>query len=68
MAAAKKKKKYIVVEDFKDLQDGNKIYVKGDIYPSPANKNIDNKRLEALLSSNNRQGRPVIKEVEADQE
>lgn len=66
--AAAKKKKYIVVEDFKDLQDKNKVYVKGETYPNPANKKVDNERLKALLSSNNRQGRPVIKEVEADQE
>lgn len=66
--AAKKEKKYIVVRDFKDLQDKNKVYAKGDTYPNPANKKVDSKRVEELLSSKNKQGRPVIKEVEEGQE
>lgn len=66
--AAKKEKKYIVVRDFKDLQDKNKVYAKGDTYPNPANKNIKKERLDELLSSKNKQGRPVIKEVEEGQE
>ncbi len=62
---AEKKKKYVAVDDFKDLQDGNKVYFKGDSYPKPANKNIPEERLEELLSSDNKRGRAVIKEVEA---
>lgn len=65
---AKKDKKYIVVEDFKDLQDKNKVYAKGDTYPSPANKKISKERIQALSSKDNKQGRPVIKEVEEGQE
>ena len=69
MADAKKKEtKYIVVQDFKDLEDKNKVYAKGDTYPNPANKKVDKKRIDQLLSSKNKQGRPVIKEVEGGQE
>lgn len=56
-------RKFEVIEDFKDLQDKDKIYRKGDRYPKPANKNIDDKRLEELLTNKNKQGRPVIKEL-----
>lgn len=56
--------KYQVLVDFKDLQDGNKIYRKGDVYPRPANKKVGNDRLNELLSSDNNFGKPIIKEVE----
>lgn len=62
------KKKYIVVEDFTDLQDGNKVYRKGDVYPSPSNKNVSKKRLNELSSDNNRKGAPLIKEVKEDEQ
>ena len=64
MADKKKETKYIVVQDFKDLEDKNKVYSKGDVYPNPANKKIDPKRIDQLLSSKNKQGRPVIKETD----
>lgn len=50
--------------DFKDLQDKNKIYRKGDTYPRPANKKVGKDRLNELLSGNNNFGKPIIKEVE----
>lgn len=56
-------KKYEVIQDFKDLQDGNKVYFIGDRYPKPANKIVDEERLEQLLSKDNRQNRAVIKEI-----
>ena len=56
-------RKFEVIEDFKDLQDKDKIYCKGERYPKPANKNIDDERLEELLTNKNKQGRPVIKEL-----
>jgi len=62
------KKKYVVVEDFTDLQDGNKVYRKGDVYPSPVNKNVSKKRLNELSSDNNRIGAPLIKEVKEDEQ
>ncbi|MDN4525321.1 hypothetical protein [Fictibacillus fluitans] len=65
MAASEKQKpKYEVIEDFKDLKDQDKIYHKGDTYPIPANKKIPQKRIDELLSSENKRGIPVIKIVE----
>ncbi|CAN7410550.1 hypothetical protein LJR015_004015 [Peribacillus frigoritolerans] len=57
------KKKYQAVEDFKDLQDKDKIYRKGDSFPKPGNKKVEEERLEELLSSDNKMGKPVIKEI-----
>lgn len=62
------KRKFEVIEDFKDLEDQNKIYFKGDRYPFPANKKVDDERLEELLTDKNKQGRPVIKEVTEEKE
>ena len=59
---ADKQKKYIVIEDFTDLKDRSKVYRKGDIYPNPANKKVSKERIKQLASSDNKQGRPVIKE------
>ena len=66
--AKKEDKKYVVIEDFKDLQDKNKVYTKGDTYPNPANKKVSKERLEELASTKNKQNRPVIKEVKEGQE
>lgn len=62
------KRKFEVIEDFKDLQDKNKLYFKGDTFPRPANKKVDDERLEELLTNTNKQGRPVIKEQEEEKE
>jgi hypothetical protein len=62
------KRKFVVIQDFKDLEDKNKVYFEGDRYPSPANKKIENERLEELLGKKNKQGRPVIKEVTEEEE
>lgn len=59
--ANKKQTKYIVVEDFMDLKDRKKVYRKGDVYPSPANKKVSDERIKELTSKDNQQGRPVIK-------
>lgn len=56
-------KKYVVVHDFKDLQDKNKIYRTGDPYPTPANKKIPEKRLAELSSTKNKNGIQYIREV-----
>jgi hypothetical protein len=61
------KVKYEVIEDFKDLQDKNKVYFKGDTYPKPANKNIPDERIEELLSPDNKRKRPVIQIIEVDE-
>lgn len=52
----------MVIEDFTDLQDKEKVYRKGDVYPNPANKNISKERIKELTSSDNNIGRPVIEE------
>lgn len=62
--AKAKKKKYEVIHDFKDLQDNNKIYRIGELYPKPANKKIEEERILELLTSENKLGKSVIKEVE----
>lgn len=56
--------KYEVLHDFRDLQDKEKIYRKGDTYPKPANKKISDERIEELSTSKNRLKKPLIKEVE----
>lgn len=61
------KVKYEVIEDFKDLQDKNKVYFKGDTYPKPANKNIPDERIEELLSPDNKRKRPVIQIIESEE-
>lgn len=60
-------KRFLAIQDFKDLDDKNKIYYKGDRYPKPANKVISDERLEELLTDKNKQGRPVIEEVKEEQ-
>lgn len=60
--------KYEVIHDFKDLQDKNKIYRAGDIYPNPANKKIKKERIKELSSDKNRQRKPLIKEIKEKQE
>jgi hypothetical protein len=38
--------KYEAVEDFRDLQDGGKVYFAGDRYPNPVNKKISDERIK----------------------
>lgn len=56
-------KKYEVIHDFKDLQDKNKVYAKGDIFPNPANKKVKAERIKELSSAENKIGKPLIKEI-----
>ena len=56
--------KHIVIEKFED-RDG-KVYKAGEVYPRPANKKVSKKRLDELLTDNNREGRPFI-EVEVEE-
>lgn len=58
-----KKRKFVAVQDFKDLQDNGKVYLKGDSFPKPANKNVSDERLQELLTAVNNQNRSVIKEL-----
>ncbi|WP_145349683.1 hypothetical protein [Staphylococcus epidermidis] len=58
------KKKYEVLHIFKDGQDKGKLYKPGDRFPKPANKKIDYERILELSTSDNRQGKVLIKEIE----
>ena len=56
--------KYVVVyAKFKDLQDNNYIYKKGDVYPREGLEPTK-ERIKELSSKNNKQGKPLIKKVE----
>ncbi|USK48866.1 hypothetical protein LIT38_20365 [Bacillus sp. CMF12] len=61
-------KKYEAIAAFKDGQDDNKQYNKGDRYPFPANKKVSADRLKELSSHDNKAGYPVIKEIEEGKE
>lgn len=60
--------KYKVIEDFKDLQDNDKVYHEGEPFPKPANKKVSKKRIDELLSKENKLRTPVIKEIKEDKE
>lgn len=51
---------YIVIKDFKDLQDNNHIYRAGDKFPRKGRAKKE--RIEELLGSDNKRGEPLIVE------
>ncbi len=53
---------YVVIHDFKDLQDNNTVYIEGDIYPRRAESDPSEERIQELLSNNNKIGKALIKE------
>lgn len=55
--------KYKVLRDFKDLQDGDKVYRKDSFYPRPANKKVSEKRIKELTSTSNKLGKKAIEEI-----
>lgn len=57
-----KPKQYIVIHDFKDLQDRNIVYIKDDFYPKRADSVISDERIQELMSDQNKIGVPLIKE------
>lgn len=60
--------KYIVIRDkgFKDLEDNNHIYKKGDIYPREGLEPTK-KRIKELTSEKNKIGEILIKKVEIEE-
>jgi hypothetical protein len=56
--------KYKVIEDFKDLEYNNHDYSVGDIYPVEGSPEPSQDRINDLLGTNNKLGRPVIQEEE----
>ena len=56
---------YKVIRYFVDLQDNNRPYSVGDIFPhASASYPVTEKRLAELASKNNKQGVPLIESVE----
>lgn len=58
---------YRVIKAFADLQDGGHRYKVGDAYPREGAIVLE-RRLESLLSANNRQRTPLIAETEVETE
>jgi len=58
---------YKVIERFKDLKDNNYIYNVGDKFPRKG-KRVAKARIAELSGSDNRRGRPVIEEIEEEDE
>ena len=60
----KEKLMYKAIRYFTDLEDNSHSYNPGDIFPRE-NFQVSEKRIEDLLTGNNRRGIPVIEKVEA---
>lgn len=58
---------YRVITNFVDLQDNNRLYRTGDVYPRDG-FTVNQKRLEELLSDKNRKHTPVIEAVSNEAE
>lgn len=58
----KKVKSYIAVADFKDLEDGEKVYIKDDPYPKPTGTSVSAARIKELLGTKNKLKKVLIKE------
>ena len=54
---------YKVVKMFTDLQDGDWMYEVGDTFPRSGTK-VHPRRIAELLGENNKQGVPLIKQIE----
>lgn len=57
---------YIVIKDFKDLEDNDYIYISGDEYPRKGKsiEDIPLERINALSSNQNKLGRVLIKKID----
>lgn len=53
---------YKVIKDFKDLQDNNHIYYKGDPFPREGAE-VSEERIEELASENNKRNTVLIEAV-----
>lgn len=54
--------RYVVIEEFTDLQDNNKKYLAGEEYPRKG-FSVNEARLAELSGDKNRRGRAMIKAV-----
>lgn len=60
---------YKVIKHFVDLQDNNRPYSVGDVFPhAEASYPVSDKRLAELAGSENKQGVPLIQLVEEVEE
>lgn len=57
-----KPKSYVVLHDWKDLEDNGYVYFKGDPYPRKGNKDVSDDRILELSTVYNKRGKPLIKE------
>ncbi|GLO64751.1 MULTISPECIES: hypothetical protein [Bacteria] len=57
-----KPKRYVVVHDFKDLEDNGFVYFKGDPFPRKENKDVEEERIKELSSIKNKRNRVLIRE------
>ena len=53
---------YKVIKSFIDLQDGNREYKVGDIFPHK-NSKVFQSRINELASNKNKRGVPLIEEI-----
>lgn len=53
---------YKVIRNFSDLQDQNRVYITGDIFPRDGLK-VSEERIAELSSSKNRIREPLIEEI-----
>jgi len=56
--------KYVVIKDFRDLQDDNHLYRAGDKFPRKGR--VKKERIEELSTTKNKRGEVLIKEVKED--
>ncbi|PEO51534.1 hypothetical protein [Bacillus toyonensis] len=57
--------KYVVLENFTDLQDDNHVYRKGNQYPRKGRNKKE--RVEELSGNDNLRSAPLIKELEGNE-
>lgn len=61
------KEKYEVINNFKDLEDNNHLYLKGNIYPREGLEPT-NKRIKELATEKNKIGKKIIQKIEDTEE
>lgn len=54
---------YKVIEYFEDLQNDNKAYNVGDVFPAEG-FSVSRERIEELASDKNRRKKPLIREIQ----
>lgn len=58
--------KYEVIHSFKDLEDNNYVYLKGNIYPREGLE-PSKKRIKELTSDKNKIGKVLIQKIEQEE-